>query len=471
MRNSSLYKRLLLRLWVPLAVVLLLGAVGAFAAARHIGAFVHDRWLYDSAMTLAQQIKPKAGRAALDVPTSAMEMFEWDTVDHVFEQVRSRKHGTFFGNAEIPLPATPLILYQPWFYDGAIDGHRTRIVAVALRSPVEGNDILTVQVAETTLKRQALVSEILFFVVPLQLAILALAGLVTWLAVKVSLRIFDDIADDLAKHDPNTPLALAQIDTAPNEIKPLLGSINQLIGSLAHAQAAESRFIANAAHQLRTPLATLQVQTERALRETDPVAHREALARVTVALERLRHLAHQLLTLARSQRAAASALQLGPVDLTRLAQDELEGWVDAADARGIDLGLDAPPCAVHPHGEAHLLRELIGNLVDNAIRYGAAGGTVTVGITCAPAVLFVDNQGDVIPAGERASVLERFYRRAETHGEGCGLGLAIAQEIARRHGATLAIEANPFQAGTRVTVRFVDLLSFSSAKISDSVTQ
>ncbi len=454
MRSSSLYRRLLVRLWVALSLVLLIGAFGAFAAARHIGAFVHDRWLYDSAMTLAQQIKPKAGRAALEIPNAAMEMFEWDTVDHVFEQVRSRRHGAFFGNATIPLPASPLLLDQPYFYDATV-GHRPiRIVAVAMQNPVEPEDVLIVQVAETTLKRQALVAEILLYVVPLQLLLLVLAGFATWLAVRSSLRVFDEIAADLAGHDPDTPLATAQIDNAPAEIKPLLQSLNQLIGNLAEAQQTQSRFIANAAHQLRTPLATLQVQTERALREADPVRHREALAHVKVALERSSHLARQLLTLARSERSAASALQMSAVDLTQLARDELEGWVDAADARGIDLGLEAPADAVELIAERHLLRELIGNLVDNAIRYGAAGGAVTVGITPAPVSLYVDNDGEAIPPAERPLVLERFYRRADTQGEGCGLGLAIAQEIAGRHRATVEIADNPHRPGTRVTVRF-----------------
>ena len=454
MRNNSLHGQLLLRLWVPLSGILLAGAFGAFAAAHYIGAVVHDRWLYDSAMTLVQQIKPKAGRAALDVPSSAMEMFEWDTVDHVFEQVRSRKHGVFFGNADIPMPLTFLTTEQPCFYDAPIGGRRTRIVAVAIRNPVEPDDVLTVQVAETTLKRQALIWEILLFVVPLQLVILTLAGLATWLAVKFSLRIFDVIALDLAKHDPNIPLASAIIANAPVEIKPLLQSINQLIGNLAEAQQAETRFIANATHQLRTPLATLQVQTERALREVDPLRHREALMHVKRALDRLNHLARQLLTLARSERSAAPALQIANVNLAQLARKEIEGWLDAADARGIDLGMDAPLNDVVLKGEPHLLRELIGNLVDNAIRYGARGGTVTVGIRCDPPTLYVDNDGDVIPLNERTLVLERFYRRAQNYSEGCGLGLAIAHEIARRHYATLTIAEAPCRLGTRVIVVF-----------------
>ena len=452
--GQSLHKRLLVRLWVPLTLVLMLGAIGAFAAARYIGGFVHDRWLYDSAMTLAQQIKPGAGKAALNLSNSAMEMFEWDTIDHVFEQVRSRKNGPFFGNADIPLPLASLSLGQPYFYNAAIAGRPTRIVAVAIQNPVEKDDVLTFQVAETTLKRQALVAEILFVMVPLQLFILTCAGLATWLAVKSSLRVLDEIAVNLSQHDPDTLVSAAKIDNAPDEIRPLLEAINQLIANLAEAQETQSRFIANATHQLRTPLATLQVQTERALREVDPLLHREALKHVKVALERLRHLTRQLLTLARSERSAATALKMSEVDLVQLARDEMEEWVDAADARRIDLGLDAPPNTVLLSAEPHLLRELIGNLVDNAIKYGLAGGAVTVGITRTPMSLHVDNDGETIPAEERALVLERFYRRADTDGEGCGLGLAIAQEIARRHHATLVITETSCRPGTRVTILF-----------------
>lgn len=454
MNGRSLYRRLIIRLWLPLTVVLLLGAVGAFAAARHIGAFVHDRWLYDSAMSLAQQIKPGEGKAVLEISSSALEMFEWDTVDHVFEQVHSQKNGALFGNAQIPLPSATLSLYHPYFYNATIAGYPARIVAVALRNPAETDDVLTVQVAETTLKRQELIVEILLVMVPLQLCILVCAGFATWLAVKSSLRVLDKVAANLFEHDLDTLVSTTRIDDAPGEIRPLLKSINHLIANLTEARETQRRFIANAAHQLRTPLATLQVQTERALREVDPLRHRKALKHVKVALDRLQHLTRQLLTLARSEQSAAAASEMAEIDLVQLARDELESWLDAADAQEMDLGLEAPTGPVLIAAEPHLLRELIGNLVDNAIKYGSRGGQVTVAISTGPVSLQVDNDGEPIPAEERTMVLERFYRRAGTPGEGCGLGLAIAQEIARRHHASLIITQTPNRVGTRVAVLF-----------------
>ncbi len=143
------------------------------------------------------------------------------------------------------------------------------------------------------------------------------------------------------------------------------------------------------------------------------------------------------------------------VDLAELSRDELERWADAAIARSVDLGYEGPERDVFVTGEPVLLRELIGNLVDNAIRYGRVGGIVTLHLQAAPVVLTVADDGAGIPEAERVLVLERFYRRQESTGDGCGLGLPITQEIAARHGARLSILDNPLGRGTRIEVAFV----------------
>jgi len=145
------------------------------------------------------------------------------------------------------------------------------------------------------------------------------------------------------------------------------------------------------------------------------------------------------------------------VDLAKLAREELERWADTAIARNMDLGYKGPEEGIEITGEPHLLRELLGNLVDNAIRYGRVGGEVTLGLTSMPATLYVEDNGDGIPLSERELVLERFYRRTEAGGDGCGLGLAISREIAVRHGAQLAIGDNPYSCGARVTVTFSNI--------------
>ena len=452
--GTSLRQRLLVRLWAPLFLLLMLGAMSAFGLARHIGSVVYDHWLFDSAMTLARQVRFENGRATLDLSKQAIEMFEWDSTDNIFEEVISQKHGRLFGNATFPVPPGDLIAGEAHFYDGLVNGKPARVVAVLAlgRSPL--GDTAIIQVAETLHKRASLLSEIWLIVVPLQALILIIAGASVWIAVSTSLRAVNDIAERLANYSPDGLVPIGDVAHAPTEVRPLLDSINRLIGKLVDAQVTQHRFIANAAHQLRTPLTTLQVQTERAMRESDPIKQGEALTHVMTAVTRSRHLAHQLLTLARSERSNEQMLKMVNVNLTNLAKDELAHWADAAIARQIDLGYDGPEQNVWIQAEPQLLRELISNLVDNAIRYGRSGGQVTLRLAIAPTVMSVDDDGTGIPAEERELVLERFYRRLGALGDGCGLGLSIANEIAARHGADLIILVSP-GGGTRVQITFV----------------
>jgi two-component system sensor histidine kinase TctE len=451
--DHSLRRRLLVRLWVPLLLVMVTSALGTYILAQRIGTSVYDRWLTDSAMTLAQQVRVQGDRSTLDISESAIAMFEWDSVDRIFEEVRSRKGETVFRNAMFPPAPHDLVVGEPHFYDTVIDNQPVRVVAVLARHPRDASDAIVVQVAETRNKRKSLITEILSLVIPLQTLIIMLVGISIWYAVTSSLRTVDSIAARLASYRPEGLSAVGDIAEAPTEVRPLLDSINRLIAKLADAQETQRRFIANAAHQLRTPLATLQVQTERALRESDPVKHVEALSHVLTALARSQHVAHQLLTLARSERVGEPGLPMMTVDLAALARAELERWVDKASAREIDLGYEGPESEVFLPGEPHLLQELMGNLVDNAIRYGRAGGVVTLSVSPSPVVLRVDDDGPGIPDEDRDLVIERFYRRPASAGDGCGLGLAIAREIADRHGAQLRIVDNP-QGGTRVEVLF-----------------
>jgi two-component system sensor histidine kinase TctE len=455
--SYSLRRQLLVRLFAPLFIVLTLGGVATFGIARHIGSIVYDRWLYDSAMTLAEQIKLRDNQLVLDVSKAALEMFEWDKVDRIYEEVISRDRGRIFGNAKFSAPPQDMRFNQPRFSDGVIDAQPVRVVTLMMSNPAQPSDIIFVQVAETRHKRGTLVMETIVLSMPLQLGLLLVAGVFIWLAVASSLRTLDGIAARLASYEPETLVPVHDVEKVPSEVKPLVNSINQLIGKLSIAQNTQRRFVANAAHQLRTPLATLQVQTERALREPDPVKHVEALSHVFAAVTRLRHVVHQILTLARSDHTdhtSRQVLGMVQVDLAELARLELERWADAAIARNIDLGYDGPETGTRILGDPLLLHELIGNLVDNAIRYGREGGEVTLRLFTSPPTLCVDDDGPGIPAEERAFVVERFYRRAEATDEGCGLGLAIALEIAARHGAQLHIVDSPSATGIRVMVIF-----------------
>lgn len=451
--DYSLRRRLLARLWIPLAGVLLGGALLSFGLAFHFGNVVHDRWLLDSAMTLATQLRANMGRLSLELPPSAVEMFEWDAVDRIYEEVTSPSGRVLFGSTVFPAPPGNLVPNEPRYYESSIHGNPVRVVAVAVLSPADATKTVTIQVAETKKKREVLVWEIIVALVPLQVGILFVAGAFIWFAVTSSLSRLDEIAARLGGYEPDGLLPLRDVQSAPSEVKPLIFAINGLIQRLSEARGAQQRFIANAAHQLRTPLAALQVQTERALRETNQERHGEGLVHVLKAVTRMRHLTQQLLTLTRSDPSAASMLVMAEIDLAELARDELERWADRAVQRNIDLGYDGPESGAPVRGERQLLRELIGNLVDNAIRYGRAGGEVTLGVHSNPATIFVQDDGPGIAVDERERVLDPFYRSPQSAGDGCGLGLTIAREIAARHGARLQI-ADWQPEGTRIEVIF-----------------
>ena len=321
--EHSLRKRLLTRLWIPLVSVLLLGALLSFGLANHFGNVVHDRWLLDSATTLATQLRADTGKLILDLPQSAVEMFEWDSVDRIYEEVTSPSDKHLFGNAAFPKAPEDLAPNQPRYYDADIGGNPVRVVVVAVPSPVDASKTVTIQVAETKKKREVLVREIVLVVVPLQIAILMLAGGFIWFAVTSSLSSLDETATRLGGYDPDGLVPLRDIQNAPSEIKPLISAVNGLIKRVSEVNAAQQRFVANAAHQLRTPLAALQVHTEQALRETNPERHAEALSHVLTAVTRMRHLTHQLLTMTRSDTSSASMMVMTDFAATHAAEETL----------------------------------------------------------------------------------------------------------------------------------------------------
>ena len=451
---ESLRRHLLWRLGALVSLIMLLGAAVTFALARHFASSVFDQWLFDSASTLGTQIKT-ASQAKLELPKSAVEMFEFDAVDHVYYDVTTGNGARIFSNAPLEVPQSLTQTGVPVFYDAEMQGKPVRVAALRLPQSRTDADAVIVQVAETTNKRDTLVAQILLSSLVPQIVLLLLAALAIWYGVASGMKSLEDIARRLSGYRPDRPVTLPTVHDAPIEVRPLLSALHEVVSKLDEAQATQKRFIANASHQLRTPLAALQVQAERALREPDPVKHSEALESVLKTLRRLRHLSHQLLMLARAEPVGATALAFQTLDLATLAREELQNWTDAAIEAGADLGYDGPASGIRVEGEPQLLRELIGNLVDNAIRYGGRGVRITVGLESgAQPRLIVDDDGPGIPAAERLLVLERFYRRPQSSGEGTGLGLSIAREIAERHGAELSIEAGAGGKGTRFVVAF-----------------
>ncbi|MBE8717852.1 sensor histidine kinase [Cellvibrio polysaccharolyticus] len=454
LRTHSLKKQLLKHLWIPLLILLTLGGIGSTLVAHQISTLVHDQWLLDSAMTLKEQINIGEQHVTLDLPQSAIEMFVWDRVDNIDGQVSTAQQGVIFSTSAFPEITKAASHRKPDFYNGVINHYPVRIVSFSYTHPQQPDNAIYIQVAETLKKRENTSEWILLVMCALEIVILLLTGLFIWMAVTRNVGKVDAVAEQLAKYQPEDNAPFQPLASVPREIEPLIDAINQLVKKIHEAQAFHKRFIANAAHQLRTPLSSLLLQIEYALRERDEQRHTHALEDAHRAVTRLQHVTRQLLTLMQSERQTASILQLKPLDLADLARGEVERFSDMALHREIDLGYEGPEKEVIINGEAHLLRELISNLLDNAIRYCPAQSTITLILQENPLCLSVLDDGPGIPPEEQRWVLERFYRGKTVIADGCGLGLSIADEIARRHQAQLMLRTGEHGKGTRVDILF-----------------
>jgi len=320
---------------------------------------------------------------------------------------------------------------------------------------------VVVALADGSDPRQQWARSILFKVLLPNLVLIAAAAFAVGWAVERALKPLLDLKEAVERRSPRDLSALDGQDT-PEEVRPLVDSLNRLFGTVNAQAESQRRFVADAAHQLRTPLAGLQAQVEawaQAANAASPAdgtvrLRTEQVHKLRSATRRTSQLANQLLALSRADARTMQAQPMQRVQLKDLCEAMLESHLDAATAKRIDLGLDAQPAQVMGH--EWLLRELVGNLVDNAVKYTPDGGTVTIrcGLGGGRAFLEVEDDGPGVAADELPRVLERFYRVQGTQGEGNGLGLAIADEIARVHHSQLELAPGAGGRGLRVRLVF-----------------
>jgi two-component system sensor histidine kinase TctE len=281
-----------------------------------------------------------------------------------------------------------------------------------------------------------------------------LSVILVWLGLKSGMAPLEQLRRRVAARPAHDLSPLPPRD-APSEIAPLIAAFNELLMRIERSNLAQKRFIANAAHQLRTPLAGIRTQTELALRDDSPERIRDALERIASGSSKSTHLITQLLALARAEANTRESLALQAVDLVALAGEAVREAYGVAAAKHIDLGLEAPEHAVHVSGQPALLQEMLSNLIDNAIRYTPGDGQVTVRvINGRHAALEVEDSGIGIPDAERELVFERFYRGANQAEAGTGIGLAIVREIVDRHQATIRVMVSPERQGTCMRIDF-----------------
>ncbi len=458
-REPRLQRQLLGWLLGPLLVLLVLDAGVSYWTAWNYSNLAHDRSLHEIAREIALQVKAEGGAPRLDMSPAAERILLNDADDKLYFRVALSPATMLGGDPAFPAPgAWPGETAPPRFYDAQIGGQAVRAVATWLPyDAAQPQRRVLVQVAETLGKRTALARDIIFSAVAPQLLLIVLATVAVYFGVTRGLRplrrLEAAVSDRSHRH-------LSPLDTAgvPAEVRPLVEEVNELMARLGTALDLQTRFVTDAAHQLKTPVSGLKAQIELALREEDPERIRHALAQVYVSTDRLSRLVRQLLSLARNEPGAAAAFQREPLDLRALALDVSMEWVPQALQKGVDLGFEGTEEAIMLDGDADRLRELINNLIDNAIRYSARGGQVTVSLAIAPggadAVLSVSDDSTRIPVEERSRIFERFHRLLGTQTDGSGLGLAIVSEIASLHGARIELEDDHDGIGNRFNVHF-----------------
>ncbi|MGZ4994581.1 MAG: sensor histidine kinase N-terminal domain-containing protein [Methylobacter sp.] len=426
-----------------------------FVTLHHVDT-AYDRWLLDSARSLTQEIKVRDGKVIIELPPAALEIFKWDESDKTYFKIISEEKGMLAGDKFVP---EPLELETDWarplYFDDEMYGEPVRVVSMMI-APEHSSEKVFVHVAETLNKRRSMMMDILLADLVPQMALVFLAGIYLVTGVKRGLQPLRVLADEIAQRSSRDLRPIPEQHVFL-EVRALTDTINDLLERLGLAIATQQRFISNAAHQLRTPLAGLKLQVERAQREQDLPAMKPALTQIQGCADRMSHLTTQLLILARSEPIDGD-YELRPVDLCKLAKETCMDWVPKALQRHMELGFDGLEQPLHVRGDEVLLRELLGNLLDNAICYGHSQGNIVVKVERYPSPrLSVEDDGPGIPELEMDRVFERFYRIPGSSGEGCGLGLAIVKEIADLHKARLKLSRVSEAGGTLIELVFKQL--------------
>ncbi|MDO8720535.1 MAG: sensor histidine kinase N-terminal domain-containing protein [Polaromonas sp.] len=454
----------LLLLW-PISLTL------TWLVAQNIAGKPFDRALEYNVQALSKLLVVKNDKVQFNLTAPAREILRADDTDLVYYQVVGMHGEHLGGEHDLPLPPPEEkkpINGEVRLREDVIQGEAVRVAYTWITMDVKGatpaSHPVLVQVAETLEKRKTLATEIVKGTMVPQFVTLPLAVLLVWLALVRGIKPLAQLEKRIRARKPDDMSPLDDT-TVPEEVAPLVSSINDLLSRLKVSLTAQKRFLADAAHQLKTPLAGLRMQADLAQRETDADELKKSLKHIGLASVRATHTVNQLLAMARAETTGRS-LAKQRVDLVDLVSEVMADTVPRALEKNIDLGYDGPASgqpATHLEGNPTLLKELVRNLLDNAVNYTPEKGQVTLRLLTdrfsGVLVLIVEDSGPGIPESERELVFQPFYRALGTNVDGSGLGLAIVLEIAQQHSATISIEdaclpGHTETPGARVAVRF-----------------
>ena len=447
--------RLLVLLLPALGLLLGLWAWSAYLSVLHFADIAYDRALYDTARTLATQVKVQDGKAILDLSEDEREMLEVDAQDDVYFEVFAADGTRLGGTADLPAPRAGSAPGDfGYVYDGNLLDEPLRLVQY-VPSAAEPFQFV-VRVGDTRRKRMRLATEATLAMVPMQVVFIGTSVLLVWLGVGWGLRPLEALRAAIARRD-HADLEPLSLRGLPIELRSQAKAINELMARLRVVLDGERRFLAEATHQLRTPITVLRTQTDLAQRATDFDSLKERVRQMAGVCERLTRLANQLLNLSRAEAGLADIGENVRLDFAHVLEEVLARQEPAAHAKRQTLELFGDGGPLWLRGNLLMLEEMVANLVDNAIRYSPPNSRIAVeardsghGVR-----LTVRDDGPGLSDVERRRVMDRFYRGAGVTEPGSGLGLAIVREIVRAHDGRLDLE--PARADGMGLLAIIDL--------------
>ncbi len=449
--SSSISRRLIFWLAVPLMLMALCGSLVHYYNSIAPGVISSDRRLKDAANSLMTHVLVKEGVVTLD--TSLERKPPLPAADSIKYTLRDTQGRLIAGDAQLPIvPMSDATSQLSSMSQVDRRSMRTLTTRFDTRAGVIFITVADVHPPSEPAVRYGFMSTLLWDFVQLDVTLV-----LVWIGIQLGLRPIRKLRDEIAQR---SPLDLRPIvdTTVPREIAPVVITLNRLFATLRTASQSQQQFIANTAHQLRTPITGMQAQLDVLAAEPEAQPIKARLLTLQEGIRQLARTANQLLTLARADPAANIAIKNQAVNLGALIEEVAAKFFDRALQAGIDLGIDIQQ-SVSIVADPSLLDDLLTNLVDNALKYTPAGGSVTAaaGVRHGKAFLSVEDTGPGIPEAERQLVWQRFYRLPNSPGHGSGLGLAIVNEIARLYSASVSIASGAGGRGTQVLVQFPDL--------------
>lgn len=452
-----------LRLWLLLTMLAVLGfsAAISYSRALHYATQAYDQALLRTVLALSDEVVIDTdNRVKIELPEVASHLLSYNDGDTIYLRITAPDGSLVSGNPALPLPTMLPASNQHVYFNSTIQGKAIRAVAFALPVSTATNaEHIMIEMAETTGTRDAMVAEMVEEMLLPQVLMMLLAAIVIEIGIYFALKPMHDLKEALHQRS-HRDLSPLETHTTLLEMQPLIHAMNGLLKRVKSGMQQQQQFIADASHQLRTPIAGLQTQAELALRNVEHPAQRETLSFMLRSATRLSHLIQRLLSMARTD-AASTQRKRDPVSLTSIIHEECARWIGAATDKQLELEVQMETSHDQILGDALMLSEMLNNLLENAIQYTPEQGVINIRLwqDGKQLLLQVTDSGIGIPEDQTERVFERFHRLDPNQGNGCGLGLAIVAEIAEHHDAEVSVSAGlrhprTHTTGSQFTVKF-----------------